>query len=129
MEQKERDYVKLVYEYAESELHSPEEVEKRFKKHQAKNIPFPNFPGISTPSGKLVIAIVEEKMGDFARRNMDDLIKANNEVRSRLKSEPPRSSKKPATAKAKVKKAAPAKKAAAKPRNKAAAKKPVAKKK
>lgn len=129
MEHKERDYVKLVYEYDESELHSPEEVDKRFKRHKTKNIPFPNFAGVSTPSGKLVIAIVEEKMGDFVRQSMDNLIMANEEVRSHLKSEPAPPSNKPATAKVKPKKSAPAKKAATKPRNKPAAIKPKAKKK
>lgn len=126
MEHKERDYVKLVYDYSEDELHSAEEVEKRFKQHQAKNIPIPHFPGVTTPSGKLVIAIVEEKMAKYIRQNMNDFIKANEEVKTNIKISSPKADKKPKAAKTSVKKvsAKVAKKASAKPTKKPAVAKP-----
>jgi len=107
LEIKERDYVKLVYRYAESELYTHKDLEKRLKYHQAKKIPIPNIPGIATPSGKLVLQLVEESMFSLAKRNIQDLISANEEVKKALKAKA--SAKKPA-AKAKTKPKAKAKK-------------------
>ena len=136
MELKERDYVKLMYEYAESELYSPDEVEKKYRRHQAKNIPIPNYPDVTTPTGKLVIAIIEEKMGMFVRQNVTDFFKANEEAKKKIKSAPPKQAKKKSAAATKAKAAAsPAKAAgpAAKSKKKTAVskvkpKKPAAKK-
>jgi len=93
VEHKERDYVKLIYEYDEKELYTLEEVDRRFKKHQSKGIPFPDVPGVTTPSGRLVISIVEENMGKFIRQNVNSLIAANEEVKKQVKALPARPSK------------------------------------
>lgn len=84
IEYKERDYVKLVYKYKESELYTTQDVEKRFKHHQSKNIPIPDIPGIATPSGKLVIALVEESMGKGARQNINNFVAANETMKKSL---------------------------------------------
>jgi hypothetical protein len=94
MEHKERDYVKLLFAYDEKEFYTLDEVEKRFRRHQAKGIPFPEISGVTTPSGRLVIAIVEEKMGKFIRQNVADLVHANDEVKKLIKATPARPSKK-----------------------------------
>jgi len=99
MEHKERDYVKLQFRYGEDELYSLDEVDKRFKKHQAKSIPIPDIPGITTPSGKLVIIIVEEKMARFIRQNVNDLVHCNEEVKKKITIKPERPAKKTAPAK------------------------------
>jgi len=110
VELKERDYVKLTYSYRESELYTLKDLEKKIKQFQSRSITIPDIPGIATPKGKLVLIMVGEGMMKSVRRNMQDLIDANEEVKKKMKGSA----------------AKPAAKAAPKPKSKA---KPVAKKK
>ncbi len=115
-EYKERDYVKLTYKYDANELYTYEDVEKRFEYHKTNNIPIPNIPGVATPSGKLVLVLLEESMKNQARQNVLDLVEANAEMKkiylakAKVKSaekatrKPAAKSKKPAKAKTAQKK-------------------------
>lgn len=105
LELKERDYVKLSYRYKESELYTPAEVEKRFKSYQKQKLPVPDIPGIATPSGKLVIALIKESIENLVRQNVNDLIKANQVVHKNMskKSKGKAKALRPATKRAKSK--------------------------
>lgn len=83
---KERDYVKLLYKYKEKELFNSGDIEKRLKLYQEKKLPLPDIPGIATPGGKIVLVLMEEMMGKFAKQNVDDLIAANETIKKELKS-------------------------------------------
>lgn len=79
---KERDYVKLKYRYKDTELYTLKEMEKRLKTHQARKIPLPDIPGAATPSGKIVLALVSDSMLKLAKKNIQDLVNANEEVKA-----------------------------------------------
>ncbi|MBF0171139.1 MAG: hypothetical protein HQK87_08645 [Nitrospinae bacterium] len=130
-ELKERDYVNLTYRYREGELYTGESVAKRLKYHQEKGIPVPLIPGIATPAGRVVMALVEESIDAAVSKCVNELIDANEKAVVALggsfaKGAPRRA---PIVAKpaAKPVPAPAAKKAAApiKPAPKPAAKKPV----
>lgn len=128
LEYKERDYVKLAFEYEEDELYSTQEVEKRLRHHVAKRIPVPDITGVATPFGKLVIVMMTETMEEFIRQNISDLIKANELVKANYKAPAPKKAAKKHPAK---KPHRPAKRSAAvkKPPRKKAASRPAMKKK
>lgn len=131
LESKERDYVKLTYRYAEKELYTNADIDKRFKLHSEKKLPLPDIQGVATPGGKIIIALVGEAMENSSRQNVLDLVQANEDVKKTLPSAPAAAPAKP-KAKAKAKPATKAKKkTAAKPATKKAAarKKPAAAKK
>lgn len=114
---KERDYVKLVYRYKESELYTPDEVEKTLKKHIAKGIPIPDAPGVATPMGKMVLYVLEESVKENIRQNLINLLEANDSVKKEFEG------------KIKARPAIAASKKENKPRKAKAASKPVVKKK
>jgi hypothetical protein len=125
-ELKERDYVSVTYQFKESELYLVSDVQKRLKYHQSKNIPIPDVPGVATPSGKMVIILIEEGMAKSAKKVVQAMVKANDTVRQEILTDPPESTKKPAKRKAKAKaktKKASKPKAKSKPSKKPAAKK------
>lgn len=84
LEKKERDYVKLTYRYKESELYTYAEVENRLEQYKKNNTPLPDVPGIVTPGGKLVVILIKESMTSSIRQNVDDLIKANRDVKKSM---------------------------------------------
>jgi hypothetical protein len=81
---KERDYVKLVYRYRESELYTPDEVEKNLRRHLAKGIPLPDAPGVATPMGKMVLHVLEESVKANIRQNLTDLLDANESIKKEI---------------------------------------------
>lgn len=83
-ELKERDYVKLVYRYKESEFYTPNEVEKTLRKYIAKGIPIPDAPGVATPMGKMVLHVLEESVKANVRRNLIDLLDANETIKKEI---------------------------------------------
>ena len=87
-ERKERDYVKLTYSYSEDELYSQGEIGKAIealaKKPGSREVPV--IPGVPTLAGRLVLLTVQEKIQELARQNVETLIRANEEVRKRLRS-------------------------------------------
>jgi len=81
---KERDYVKLVYRYKESELYTPDEVEKSLRKYIAKGIPIPDAPGVATPMGKMVLHVLEESVKANIKQNLTDLMDANESIKKEV---------------------------------------------
>ncbi len=87
-ERKERDYVKLTYQYEEEELYDDQEVlkdiEKIAKGASDKKIP-PKVPGVTTLAGRLILERVEFSLYEVAKENVESLIDANAKVRAELK--------------------------------------------
>ena len=86
-ERKERDYVKLSYQYSKNELFDEkkviEEVEE-FSKNPDKEKP-PVVPGANTLAARLILNRLGGSLLEGAEKNIQDLIKANDVVRSKLK--------------------------------------------
>ena len=84
--EKEREYVKLLYQYPLDYLYENKEVISRFKKIKATNdlSSLPDIPGAYTLQGKLVLAMVKEKIMGLARDNITNLVNANKEVKAAM---------------------------------------------
>tara|TARA_B100000686_G_C16801820_1_gene986617 strand:- start:3241 stop:3831 length:591 start_codon:yes stop_codon:yes gene_type:complete len=86
-ERKERDYVKLTYEYINSELYSDKEimleVKELSKNPEKQKIDF--MPGVNTLAAHLILAKVQRNLYDFALENVNLLVSANTAVRAELK--------------------------------------------
>ena len=86
-ERKERDYVKLTYEYVNTELYSDKEVMlevKEFSKNPEKQtIHF--MSGVNTLAAHLILEKVQKNLYDFALENINSLVSANTAVRAELK--------------------------------------------
>ncbi len=84
--EKERDYVKLGYRYSLDNLFDNEEVTRRFQElsQSGKLDSIPNAPSAFTPQGKIVLSMVREKIHEYGRKNIDQLIEANKQVRTIL---------------------------------------------
>ena len=84
--EKEREYVKLLYQYPLDDLYDNKEVISRFKKIKATNdlSSLPDIPGAYTLQGKLVLAMVKEKIMGLARDNVTNLVNANKEVKAAM---------------------------------------------
>ena len=86
-ERKERDYVKLTYEYVNSELYSDKEIMlevKEFSKNPEKQkIDF--MSGVNTLAAHLILEKVQENLYEFALENINSLVSANTAVRGELK--------------------------------------------
>jgi hypothetical protein len=85
--EKERDYVKLIYQYSLNDLFSDDELIKRFEsfKKGEYDKTIPEVPGIFTLQGRLVLMMVGETMQELGEKNISTLINANNQVKSSLK--------------------------------------------
>jgi hypothetical protein len=86
-ERKERDYVKLAYQYAKSELYDESEILKeveKFSKNPDLEIP-PAVPGANTLAARLILDHLEGSLLESAEKNIEGLIKANDFVRSGFK--------------------------------------------
>lgn len=87
-ERKERDYVKLTYQYGEEELYDDGEalrgIEEIAKGAGGKEAP-PRVPGVTTLAGRLIVQQVQSSLYEAARANVESLIAANEKVRSELK--------------------------------------------
>ena len=85
--EKERDYVKLIYQYSLNDLYDDDELVKRyeaFKKGEYSE-EVPDIPGIFTLQGRLVLLMVRETMQKLGKENISTLINANKQVKSALK--------------------------------------------
>ncbi|NIP99619.1 MAG: hypothetical protein GWM98_03615 [Nitrospinaceae bacterium] len=83
--EKEREYVKLLYRYPLEDLYDDTEIVKRSQAHAAdpaKN-PVPDIPGGFTTPGKIALVMVKEKIQEFCRAHINDLIEANTKVRGK----------------------------------------------
>jgi hypothetical protein len=85
--EKERDYVKLIYQYSLNDLFDDNELIKRFEssKKGEYDQSIPDVPGILTLQGKLVLMMVCETMQQLGKENISTLINANKQVKSSLK--------------------------------------------
>lgn len=85
--EKEREYVKLLYSYPLEDLYDDQEVVKRSQalaEGSAKE-PLPDIPGGFTPSGKIALMMVKEKIQEYCGSHVVTLIEANKQVREKLK--------------------------------------------
>ena len=87
-ERKERDYVKLTYQYEENELYDDKDILKDIevfsKGAKDKEMP-PKVPGVTTLAGRLILERVQSSLYDVAKVNVESLIDANAKVRAELK--------------------------------------------
>ncbi len=85
--EKERDYVKLLYQYPLDDLYDNKEVEKRYEKmvRDKDTKSLPEVTSAFTPQGKVVLVIVREAIQKIAREHIDQLINANKKAQAKLK--------------------------------------------
>ncbi len=85
--EKERDYVKLIYQYSLNDLFDDDELVRRYEasKNGEYSEKAPDVPGIFTLQGKLVLMMVRETMQKLGKENISTLINANKQVKSTLK--------------------------------------------
>ncbi len=86
-ERKERDYVKLTYQYADRELYEEEDILRdvgEIARGEGERRMPPPVPGVPTLAGRLILERVEASLYDAARENVESLIDANQKVRSEL---------------------------------------------
>ena len=84
--EKERDYVKLLYSYPLNDLYCDKEIsEKAEEMRQIKgNNSIPKAKGALTQQGNLTLQLVQDTTQSFARQNVEDLISANKQVRTKI---------------------------------------------
>ncbi|MFQ5673493.1 MAG: hypothetical protein ACE5G9_10390 [Nitrospinales bacterium] len=82
--EKERDYVKLLYQYPLNQLFDDKEVMRRYEQFAKGSYkePIPDAPGILTIPGKLTLVIVRETIKKACEKHIDNLINANKQVRN-----------------------------------------------
>jgi len=82
--EKERDYVKLLYSYPLNDLYSDKKISEKIKETsqqtEGKN-PTSIGGDVLTRQGNLVLQLVQESTQSFARQNIEDLISANKQAR------------------------------------------------
>ena len=84
--EKERDYVKLLYSYPLNDLYNDKEIsEKAEEMSQIKgNKSTAKARGALTLQGNLALQLVQETTQSFARQNIEDLISANKQVKTKM---------------------------------------------
>ena len=82
--EKERDYVKLLYQYPLDQFYDDKEVAKRHEQISKGSFKesLPDVPGIFTIQGKLALLVVQETAKRLCQEHIDSLISANKQVRS-----------------------------------------------
>jgi hypothetical protein len=83
-EKKERDYVKLTYNYSEDELYNSEEIIKKVDKFKKNPEGIPVIHGVTTTFGKLVLLSIEDAVYKKLRENVLSFIDANEDVKKRF---------------------------------------------
>lgn len=86
-ERKERDYVKLTYTYGKDELYNENDIFREveeFAKMPGQEPP-PRVPGANTIAARFILNRIERALFEAAEKNVQDLIRANDTVRSELK--------------------------------------------
>lgn len=84
--EKEREYVKLVYQYPLDQLFDDQEIQKKLEGGDDKNKrgPLPLTSSTFTPQGELVLQTVCENIQRIGREHIDHLVNANKAVRAAL---------------------------------------------
>jgi len=80
--EKERDYVKLLFSYPLNDLYSDEEISEKIKGGK----PTSKGRDALTRQGNLALKLVQESTQSFARQNIEDLIGANKQARTKRSS-------------------------------------------
>ena len=85
--EKEREYVKLLYNYPFEDLFDDKEIEKRYQSYTEGNSKekIPDVHGVYTVQGKMALAMVREKIQELGMGNIQNFIEANKKVREKLK--------------------------------------------
>ena len=84
--EKERDYVKLLYSYPLNDLYSDKEISEKIKEmsQQTKGEkPTSEGSDALTRQGNVALQLVQESTQSFARQNIEDLISANKQARTK----------------------------------------------
>jgi hypothetical protein len=84
--EKERDYVKLLYSYPLNGLYSDKEISEKIKDmSQQTNRVKPTSAGRDalTQQGNFALQLVQESTQSFARQNIEELISANKQARTK----------------------------------------------
>ena len=86
-EKKERDYVKVTYQYKEKDLYSDKEIAKSVAEISkgASKLKLPEVPGIPTLGGRVLLVALRDNLRRMAGENIQLLIDANNQVRKKMK--------------------------------------------
>ena len=84
--EKQRDYVKLMFQYPLSHLYNDAEIKKRYEVYSKGDFKeaLPQVPGVHTPQGKLALLLVRENMHRLGMERVENLIEANNTVMNSL---------------------------------------------
>ncbi len=83
--EKQREYVKLHYSYPLKDLYDDQEIVKRSKGYEdgtAKE-PLPDIPGGFTTPGKIALLMVKEKIQEYCREHILNLVEANKKIRGK----------------------------------------------
>ena len=84
--EKERDYVKLLYSYPLNGLYSDKEISEKIKdmSQQTKGVKPTSARGDAlTQQGNFALQLVQESTQSFARQNIEELISANKQARTK----------------------------------------------
>ena len=83
--EKERDYVKLLYSYPLNDLYSDKEISEKIKEmsQQTKREKSTSAGDALTRQGNFALQLVQESTQSFARQNIEDLISANKQARTK----------------------------------------------
>ena len=84
--EKERDYVKLLYSYPLNDLYSDKEISEKIKElsqQTKREKPTSEGSDALTRQGNLALQLVKESTQSFARQNIEDLISANKQARTK----------------------------------------------
>ena len=84
--EKERDYVKLLYRYPVDDLYSDKEISEKIKTMNSEEDKkaLQEIKGALTPQGSIALQLVLESTKSFARKNIEQLIDANKQVKSKM---------------------------------------------
>ena len=84
--EKERDYVKLLYRYPVDDLYSDKEISEKIKTMNSEEDKkaLQEIKGALTPQGSIALQLVLESTKSFARKNIEQLIDANKQVKSKI---------------------------------------------
>ena len=84
--EKERDYVKLLYRYPVDDLYSDKEISEKIKEMNSEENKkaLQEIKGALTPQGSIALQLVLESTKSFARKNIEQLIDANKQVKAKM---------------------------------------------
>jgi len=77
MDQKKRDFVRLIFKYVDTDLYSDKEVAERLKDTSRK---LPEYPGVNSPFGRMLLVCLGEAIYDTLAKDVDLFIKSNDKV-------------------------------------------------